>query len=475
MLKHFLCTILILSLLFVCPCFAQDAGPLPGSYDLRSQLPALDHQKFENCWAYAATDAAASTLIKKNICTSSADMSVWDLTYFAYIPQNETLPAFTAPQDKAKEEYYNKCGNDWQAVALMARGTGMHFTSQLRNPVKKQQVYKPQLPLISRDIRLDNALYLGDLGSMENAPLKGDRINLVKRAIIDHGGVTVTLFMPDDCAKYFNTKTNSYYCHRYSEQDHSHSIVLAGWDDNYSRKNFVTDPGGDGAWLVRDSAGDNWSGMGYYYISYRLPSLAGGVAYDCSIAYANERIYQYDPLGCTYYLEMDTDKIFFANMFTAEGNDTVYAAAFYVPLANADYTVSVCRGCTKGPNSGTLAAVKKLRLAEPGYHTVKFDRGVTLARGERFSVLVEADSSIAGPPASQRIPCETPVKGYAENVSANTGEGWWSFDGQNFRDITVNPDNDAEWRERLSHTSICLKALATEGAPVLMPNPYAPR
>ena len=50
----------------------------------------------------------------------------------------------------------------------------------------------------------------------------------------------------------------------------NHAITLIGWDDNYSRENFnsASNVTSNGAWIARNSWGDDWGEAGYFYISY---------------------------------------------------------------------------------------------------------------------------------------------------------------------------------------------------------------
>ena len=50
----------------------------------------------------------------------------------------------------------------------------------------------------------------------------------------------------------------------------NHAVTLIGWDDNYSRENFnsASNVTSNGAWIARNSWGDDWGEAGYFYISY---------------------------------------------------------------------------------------------------------------------------------------------------------------------------------------------------------------
>lgn len=75
-----------------------------------------------------------------------------------------------------------------------------------------------------------------------------------------------------DKQMYGNTgKSNftAYYCDDTSKTT-NHSVLIVGWDDNYSASNFNSKcrPSSDGAWLIRNSWGDCNSMGGYFWISY---------------------------------------------------------------------------------------------------------------------------------------------------------------------------------------------------------------
>lgn len=50
-------------------------------------------------------------------------------------------------------------------------------------------------------------------------------------------------------------------------------LFAVGWDDNYSKDNFIKKPTQDGAWLVKNSWGTNNVENGFYWISYEDKSL----------------------------------------------------------------------------------------------------------------------------------------------------------------------------------------------------------
>jgi Synergist-CTERM protein sorting domain-containing protein len=426
---------------------ARQASPLPSVYDVRRMLPAAKNQVFGNCWVHAPMAAISSNLVTKKICSSPLNLSEWYLTYYAYQAESADKPGFTTQGD-----IYNVGGDDWRAAALLARGTGALLESKCANPTTTGGAYNPGIK--QRNFKVVNILYLGSL-NIKEVPLSGDRIAQVKNAIMKYGAASIGIrqikgnsaILSGDIA-YYNPDATSY-----TKPDHS--VAIVGWDDNYAISNFAQKPKKPGAWIVRNSWGTSFGKAGNFYVSYEEGSLRDGIVYDSVKEPGHERIYQYDPLGCCTFIGNDTtSSVWFANMFTAQGNDTVTSVAFYVSDPNTTYTINIYAGCTSSPISGTLMATKTVTLGTPGYNTVAFDNTVKLASGAKFSVVIKADSSKADVAYfKELVPVEQYIAGYSENATANPGEGWLSDDGVTFTDVTKVDD---------SNTSICVKVFATE-------------
>lgn len=469
---------------------ANSADALPTKYDLRSKItPVRDQTAFNNCWTHSAMAATESNLIRKGLADTSIDLSEWYLTYYALNPYGD-MPGFT---NTSGEQYYLVGGNDWKSVALLSRGTGSVTTAKAPDITSYyeydyatgaayedySQVYTPAVA--ARDYKLVNALYLGDFAPGKEqweVQLSADRRDMIKRAITQYGVVSVGIHMGDMDSSNYNEETGAYYFGLHlgdvmegvdknndGKDDivaTDHAVAIVGWDDEYSRENFAeaNRPQSDGAWIIRNSWGENWGDGGYFYVSYEEATLCDGVAYDSETARAGENVYQHDPLGCvTWYVPGDPDEagnvLYFANVFTAEGDDAISSVAFYVPDEGMTYDIRVYTDCgADSPVSGTPAPeTTSAGSLVPGYNTVTLDKPVEVAAGTRFSVVVRAETPEGG--YELLAPVENFAYGGTENAAANPGEGWLSTDGENFYDIIQLFEN-----EGMSGTnpSICLKA-----------------
>ena len=452
---------------------ANSETALTSSYDLRTTgiLPPVRNQTaFNNCWTHSAMAATESNLIKKEMADTSIDLSEWYLTYYALNPYGD-MPSFTSPNETMP--YYSIGGNDWKAVALLSRGTGSVTTAKAPDITSTQydysQVYTPAVS--ARDYKLVNALYLGDFrvgagGEKWEVQLSADRRDMIKRAITQYGAVSVGIHMGGMNSSNYNDATDAYYSGLVLSSNDpkngvttDHAVAIVGWDDGYSRDNFAeaNRPQSDGAWIIRNSWGEDWGDGGYCYVSYEEATLCDGVAYDSEAAHAGENVYQYDPLGCIiWYAHGDAASmgniLYFANMFTARADDRINSVAFFVPSDNVKYEISIYTDCgADSPVSGTLAATQTAEALVPGYNTVTLDSPAEVAEGTRFSVVVRAETPEGG--YKMLAPVECAMAGYSDGATANPGEGWFSTDGVNFGDVLALAAS-----EGVTNASICLKA-----------------
>lgn len=126
-------------------------------------------------------------------------------------------------------------------------------------------------------------------------------INNVKKAIMEHGGVTTDFSANGLYINPNNGATNN----RVIDLNSAHSIELVGWDDNYSQSNFKSNctPNNKGAFLYKNSWGNNWGDNGYGWVSYEDVSLN---MYNCTFVVEsvdklskNEQMLSYDYLPPT--------------------------------------------------------------------------------------------------------------------------------------------------------------------------------
>lgn len=270
---------------------------------------------------------------------------------------------------------------------------------------------------------LQNAIWLPDRAD----PLDNDHI---KSAIYTYGGVDAYYM---DASAFRNEETASIYVPELSDEESAkygaggHCITLVGWDDNYPKENFgpVTPPG-DGAFLFKNSWGEEWGMDGYYYLSYYSCDLLinPGALYFLEEGTDNyNTIYQYDPFGCVGMLSAEGDG-YAANLFTADSQEELRAVSFTVVDENTDYEIYV-------QTKDGLQQVASGSVRYGGYKTVRLQNAIALDAGEEFKVIVHYSRE----DGTVRIPVEYPMDHFSSKADSREGISFISADGENWEDL----------------------------------------
>ena len=92
---------------------------------------------------------------------------------------------------------------------------------------------------------------------------EGASVEDIKRAVQKYGAVQIGV-----SDRVYNGPEGYMTLYALPNTVDDHSVVIVGWNDNYSKDNFHDNPEHDGAWLAQNSHGDKWSKGGFYWISY---------------------------------------------------------------------------------------------------------------------------------------------------------------------------------------------------------------
>lgn len=161
-------------------------------------------------------------------------------------------------------------------------------------------------------------------------------------------------------SQYLSNRT-SYYCNNSSftiSQLSGHCVSVVGWDDSYAKENFLNSlsgmPENNGAWLIKNSWGENSNSLGgYYWVSYEDVWMFDDI-FGPSYAFTNyekltdnNKIYQNEVDGATYeftYLteEKNTpyNEITYMNVFDFEKEHRFLdKVVFETTSLGSDYTV----------------------------------------------------------------------------------------------------------------------------------------
>jgi predicted outer membrane repeat protein len=376
------------------------AGELPSSYSLRDEgyVTSVKNQgSGGNCWAFAALGALESCILKAS--GLSMDLSEENM---------KNLMALYS--DYGWNMKTNTGGYDDMGIGYLVGWLG---------PINESEdAYNPSdiiSPILTSLMHVQNIVFLTRDNYTDN--------DNIKRAILDYGAVST-------CIAWYNKYKNnekSYYCNNPDvEQDKiNHAVLIVGWDDNYSKDNFANTPPGDGAWIIKNSHGENDGDHGYWYVSYYDVKFAKPGTTDVSFTFVlNDTIlfdknYQYDVPGKTDYFLNSSSTVWYKNIFNATDNEYLAAVSTYF---NKDTNWEV-----------SIYVNNDLKLTQSGfskvsYSTINLNELIPLKIGDIFEVVfkitVDGEASF---PISEKVSLNNYF--YKENIS------FLSYDGENWLDI----------------------------------------
>ena len=331
-------------------------GFIPTSYDLRDfQMvsPVKDQQSGGNCWAFATIASLESAILKAS--GELLDLSEENMKNMMQLYSNYGWNRVET----------NGGGNDNMAIGYLVNWLG---------PVNEFDDYYDDYsmlsPLLNPVTHVQNIVYLKRDSYTDN--------DAIKEAIMKYGAVSTGIFFS---SYYFNDLTNAYF---FPAQFYAnHGVAIVGWDDDYSRDNFLTTPAGDGAWIVKNSWDSTWGENGYFYVSYYDKVLAEVGISDMTYAFVfndtakYDKNYQYDYIGKTDYFVTGKNAIWVENIFNATGYDMLAGVSTYF-RKTTDWDLFIyVNDELRLTKSGTC---------NPGYTTINLGDYIPLQPNDTFKI-----------------------------------------------------------------------------------------
>lgn len=266
--------------------------------------------------------------------------------------------------------------------------------------------------------------------------------NEIKKAVYRFGGVQTSVYSPiidnRDDSIYYNKETNSLY--HYGNNNSNHDVVIVGWDDNYPKENFLKQPEGDGAFICKNSWGEDFGEDGYYYVSYYDENIGiKNIAYTRIDPVDNyDNIYQTDLLGWIGNLGYDDETAFFSNVYKANNKEKLKAVSFYATGENSIYELYYVENFKDINSLKERDLLTKGRLKYKGYFTIDIDEEIVLEKGNEYAVIVK----ITTPGAAYPVAIEFDGGNYTSDVIIDDGKGYISYDGDYWQSTELEQDSN---------------------------------
>ena len=334
-------------------------GKLPSKYnsaDYGYVTPVKNQQNGGYCWAFTAIAVLESSIAKATG------------TYYDFSESNLV--------------HLNKLYSDYGIMtdiegghALEALGYLLSWLGPVNESSDSYDDNSKISPVLESIMHVQNVLFLdvNDLNITDE----------IKWAVKTYGAVGTSMHWDSNYLKGPN-----YYSMEATVQNHA--VTIVGWDDNYSKDNFLDTPEGNGAWIIKNSWGENMGDKGYFYVSYYTASMNYGL-YRLQGYHSDSRLfaviindtirldknYQYDFAGST------SSKAYFngqsiKNVFTATEDEYLASVSTYF-MQNTAYDINIY-------HNGEMV-LNQSGVSKQGYYTIDLDKLIQLRANDTFEVV----------------------------------------------------------------------------------------
>ena len=234
---------------------------ISAKYNLKDVIPenvAIKNQMSTNsCWAFATIGMLESHLALRDKNASNSTV-----TYdFSEKHMNYATAKSAFLNGETNEYGFTKKlsdgGNIYLATQYMANGLGVINESDLpfensEENIDISEIQNKEVQATLYDTVEFPATYVSE---------REEIMPQIKEHIVNYGGIYAGIHGANVLGDSYNNETGAIYCTNSILEPMDHTVVIIGWDDNYSVENFNEDqrPTENGAWIIKNSWGDTIS------------------------------------------------------------------------------------------------------------------------------------------------------------------------------------------------------------------------
>jgi C1A family cysteine protease len=381
----------------------------PSSYITSRLTPVRDQGTSGLCWAFSAAALMETSLLQRytDENKNALDLSEEQLAYFYFNRQDDPLHNTGDMQmvyqdsDEATA-YRHASGSPIYLLQELSTGQGIAKEADVpfyltRRVDTKGNVYYRE----SSAVPSKNKAYISYAG-LESYETFDYSVDKVKKEIMENGAVAVSMYYENASR---NLTTNGYYDS--ANMRSNHVVTLVGWDDAFAVSKFNSGgrPKKSGAWIAKNSWGDDWGDGGYFYISYENATMLGCVSVSAvktaERKYSNLYFYDglamvgnsccLDPVSAVSGENMTAGANVYEVKAGAGRGEAIGEISLCTWTGNARYKVTVFTDLldTDDPTSGRRAVSQTVQMNGAGLNTFRLPKEVVVSSGSWYSIVVE--------------------------------------------------------------------------------------
>lgn len=396
----------------------SDPRILLPQYDLRNDngknyvTSVKDQGALNGCWTFASMASLEShLLVKNNLSNTGVDL-------YNYSERHVEFATSYQFSDGINPLGFNRKIDTGGTIL-----TGAAYLINHQGPVLENDMpYLNLTPLQKISLSEINKPIAADVNDLEF--LFGDydscnvnQIKELKSRIVNFGAVHAGIYFRSD---YYNNP--AYYYNGLSIPNHAINIV--GWDDNYSKNNFLFSkrPTIDGAWIVKNSYGNSFGQNGYFYVSYQDTNICSEVMSIRDVDLdVSDNHYFHDYLGWNGAFGNETPSGYGANVFIKKETSPELLKEITIgSTAPTDYEIFLnsVDGSLTGSN---VKLIQSGNISFVGYSSIPLTTPVLLT-GSEFAIIVRFTTPGFGYP----VPVQSNQAQFYENATIDYGRSYVS-------------------------------------------------
>ncbi len=373
-------------------------------YNLQAVIPnnliIKDQQQTSSCWAFAALSSLETNLALNNYRNGTNTTKVYDFSerHMEY----STSRIFENSQINSMG--YNRTvgsgGNWYFASSYLTNGMGAIDESEMPFENNENTINISRIKGKTVTSQVYDTVEFPDYNDGIFTETEANEIKSQIKHHIQNYGSVFGCIKSGSFAGLLPSVSNTTGAVKLGKGFADHAISVIGWDDNYSVSNWdefdeYYRPKTPGAWIARNSWGEETGDGGLIYISYEdekiSESLSGIIKATDTVDHDN--IYQYDHYYPNYkYLSFE-DKVMICNVFTKEASETEYLTqvSLHIPEACTCKVYVNPTGAEKSKDklqSVLLKTGESETFNNVGYHTLEFAKPIAITSNQ-FAVAIE--------------------------------------------------------------------------------------
>jgi len=415
---------------------------------IASNVTIRNQYDTNTCWAFAGLSSLETNLALNNYYANENLDKVYDFSerHANYATTREFL------NDEVNEWGFNRdpaLGGQWFLIeTYLTNGQGAIPETEMPFENNSDRIPLSTIENKTVETQVYDTIYFDNYNELDEAE-RTEEMNKIKHHIQNYGSVFAsihgaTLSTDDNC---YNNDTGAKYCNNATSHMVDHAVSIIGWDDDYSIDHFneTLRPSSPGAWIVRNSWGENLEydlvefkeelfsfytndciSMGWYSASEIPDAFIESIGYiisgdkilipigdngymyisyeDCNVGTTlygivkatdevnYDYIYQYDELYPAIEITLEESSTYLCNIFEKQSLEKEYLTGVAL-TAPETYTCKVYvnpNGSEKEKSNLQFVPLKggDSITIDKGYHTLEFANPIEITANQ-FAVIVE--------------------------------------------------------------------------------------